>query len=57
MTPEELERVVEYAKDRMYHRFEDIEWFNIADKLESPNIKGLLTWLESQECDFVAPPS
>lgn len=48
---------MEYAKEIKYHEFEDIEWLNIADKLQSPHMKGLLTWLESQECDFDAPPS
>lgn len=57
MTPEELERLASYAEDRMVDEYENTQWFNVADKLKSPDMKGLLAWFESPQCDFPNPPS
>ncbi len=56
MTPEEFERLRSYAEDRMVEEYEYSEWFHVADKLESPDMKGLLAWFESPHCDFAHPP-
>jgi hypothetical protein len=56
MTPKEFERLRSYAEDRMADQYEFSEWFHVAGKLESPDMKGLLAWFESPGCDFDHPP-
>ncbi|KAK5796699.1 hypothetical protein VI817_005983 [Penicillium citrinum] len=56
MTPEEIERMKSYAEERMVDYSEYTEWFYVADKLESPDMKGLTAWFESPQCDFKEPP-
>lgn len=57
MTPEEIERLASYTEDRMCEEYENTEWFNVAEKLTSPDMNGLLAWFESPQCDFSQPPS
>ncbi|KAJ5973856.1 hypothetical protein N7481_011066 [Penicillium waksmanii] len=56
MTPEEFERLRSYAEERMVDQYEYSEWFHVAEKLESPDMKGLLAWFESPDFDFDHPP-
>ncbi|KAJ5763980.1 hypothetical protein N7533_002661 [Penicillium manginii] len=57
MTAEEFERLRSYAEERLVDDYQDTEWFYVAEKLESPDIKGLLAWFETPDCDLVHPPS
>lgn len=56
MTPEEFERLRSYAEERMDNEYENTEWFHVADKLDSPDMKGLLAWFESPDCHFAHAP-
>lgn len=56
MTPEEIERLKTYAEERMVDEYEYTEWFYVAEKLETHDMKGLTAWFESPQCDFQTPP-
>ncbi|KAJ5085535.1 hypothetical protein N7532_010306 [Penicillium argentinense] len=43
--------------ERNFDEAEYMEWIYFADRLETHDMKGLIAWFESENCDYRSPPS